>query len=397
MQPIPGYLRERYKDKNKGNFGLFLNKFIHLDDKYKVPIQAYNQFKDTFKQMSSYISGFLTNRQFEQSNVCESFIRAGYEKIVITARLSSPLIVGLGESHPSETGIFLDHNMGIPYIPASSIKGVVRLAHTIGLLKDDQGMWLQETAMKSLYDFDPKKQDLMLENDKTNIPAMFGRSEKKESSKGGIIFLDAYPADVPRLKVDIMNPHYSEYYSGKKDRGPTDDQMPVPIKFLVVDKGAEFVFRALVKTDKTSQRADLAALCRKALRNAVTEEGIGAKTALGYGRFDIVKWEEPDFIRAKMDEERRESKELAEKKRLDVMSEEERLVEEIHHLGGDSQAISGLVKRCFASTSDAAVFRVLRERLQELGQWKPSGSKQRKQGMKERNDKIEQFIAGRND
>ena len=44
------------------------------------------------------------------------------------ARLQSPYVSGLGSGHPTETGMILDRNSGLPYIPASAVKGVLRLA-----------------------------------------------------------------------------------------------------------------------------------------------------------------------------------------------------------------------------------------------------------------------------
>ena len=46
----------------------------------------------------------------------------------LTATLSSPFVSGLGSGHPTETGFILDRNTGLPCIPASAIKGVLRLA-----------------------------------------------------------------------------------------------------------------------------------------------------------------------------------------------------------------------------------------------------------------------------
>jgi len=397
MIPIHKEAKDCFSGILKGNFGLYLNKFIEVDDNtFKVFLTNKKDTKDKgdksreewirkYDNLCSSSKDLLKKRQFDQVNVCERYYSAGYEKIVITAKLIAPMIVGLGENHPSETGITLDHNMGIPYIPASSIKGVVRLAHTIGLLKDDDGMWLQESVMRSLYDFDEKKTDLLLDNEKNHIPAMFGNTDLK----GGIIFMDAYPVDCPRLKVDIMNPHYGDYYRG--DRGPTDDQMPVPIKFLVVDKGAEFVFRALIKPAEKLQ-ADLVDLCKKALENAITEEGIGAKTALGYGRFAIGKWDEPDFIKKKLEEKRLEAEKEAEQKRLVGMSEDDRLIEEIKMIPNDNHEIKQLVAKCFEKTKDKNVFVILKQRLQELEKWKLPKAKQRKQEIRDRNKKIEDMI-----
>jgi hypothetical protein len=105
---------------------------------------------------------------------------------------------------------------------------------------------------------------------------MFGAQKKK----GEVVFLDAYPKDVPQLHIDIMNPHYGPYYSDGVP--PADHHNPTPIKFLTVAPGTTFIFRAVTKKEN-----GLPQKVKKALLSALTEEGVGAKTAVGYGRFAV--------------------------------------------------------------------------------------------------------------
>lgn len=114
------------------------------------------------------------------------------------------------------------------------------------------------------------------EADWTSVPHMFGT----QKNRGNVIFLDAYPEDIPALHMDIMNPHYSPYYSEGKP--PADHHNPTPIKFLTVAKGTKFIFRAVAKKEQ-----NLPQKIRVAFAEALTKEGVGAKIALGYGRFVI--------------------------------------------------------------------------------------------------------------
>src|SRR5690606_17233443 len=83
---------------------------------------------------------------------------------------------------------------------------------------------------------------------------------------------------IPDLHVDIMNPHYEKYYSD--DSPPADYLDPVPVQFLTVTKGTTFVFRAIVRGND-----DLKEPVINAFYKALTDQGFGAKTAVGYGRF----------------------------------------------------------------------------------------------------------------
>ncbi|HIH69792.1 type III-B CRISPR module RAMP protein Cmr6 [Methermicoccus shengliensis] len=89
------------------------------------------------------------------------------------------------------------------------------------------------------------------------------------------------------MELDIMSPHYQPYYREGKEPGDWYD--PKPIFFLAVPRGIEFHF-ALAYREMSreqlekAQNQKLLENARALLCEALKEHGVGAKTALGYGR-----------------------------------------------------------------------------------------------------------------
>ena len=82
-----------------------------------------------------------------------------------------------------------------------------------------------------------------------------------------------------------MTPHYGEYYS-KKDQAPVDTLSPNPIPFLtVVDTDFQFLMgsKKLGMQNKLWKYENKELTLSEWLKKALTEHGIGAKTAVGYG------------------------------------------------------------------------------------------------------------------
>ncbi|MFN4220568.1 MAG: type III-B CRISPR module RAMP protein Cmr6, partial [bacterium] len=84
-----------------------------------------------------------------------SFKKQGYELIYSeNLQTQSRLIVGLGSGHVLETSIILHHLYGIPYIPASALKGVFRMvsfwkiAESKNILNDEKEL---ENLQKEFY------------------------------------------------------------------------------------------------------------------------------------------------------------------------------------------------------------------------------------------------------
>lgn len=196
----------------------------------------------------------------------------------IKAKVYWRLVVGLGSGSVLETSMTLHHIYGVPYIPGSALKGVLSYYY---LLKN-KNMIEQTIDQKNSSIEDENKRykkeklldlELFAEKELQEYINIFGN----ETQKGKVIFFDAYPTKFPELEIDIMNPHYVEYYRGEKP--PADYLKPVPIKFLTVKRGTEFLFA--FKTEKE----DLKEKVKELIKEALTYTGIGAKTSLGYGYF----------------------------------------------------------------------------------------------------------------
>jgi CRISPR-associated protein Cmr6 len=172
------------------------------------------------------------------------------------------VIVGLGTDSVYETGITLHHIYGFPYIPASAIKGITR-SHII------QRDYLPEFEGQDKAN-DKAERGALDNNDFSKI---FGSTKQQ----GKITFFDAMPVGVPQLKPDIMNVHYPDYYGGGSS-APTDTQSPRPILFLTVHE-TSFQFMLGCKEDDKKYLS----VAFDWLKKALTEKGIGAKTAVGYG------------------------------------------------------------------------------------------------------------------
>lgn len=172
------------------------------------------------------------------------------------------LIVGLGGHSVFETDIKLHHTYGIPYIPASAIKGCLR-SHIIKKYFESK-----EKKAKEIW-----------------FVKIFGGKIEEKDHQGGLIFLDSYSQQKYTMKRDIMTPHYSKGY--------TEDGIINPIEFLAVEN-TEFRFVILIDKDKFIDESGNEILIEgKNIKSFIVQEmvemltthGIGAKTSVGYGYF----------------------------------------------------------------------------------------------------------------
>lgn len=181
------------------------------------------------------------------------------------------LIVGLGNESVYEISITLHHIYGFPYIPGSAIEGVVRNWIITELFHSDEKEALKDLGFCDIF-------------------GCTAESVYKEARKGKIFFFDAFPTEAPKLDFDIMNPHYSEYYSEGKP--PGDYYNPIPIPFLTV-KDTPFTFNIAAKeniaiSDGIFAGKPILDITSEWLIKALSEHGIGAKTAVGYGSLNQI-------------------------------------------------------------------------------------------------------------
>ncbi len=210
-------------------------------------------------------------------------------------------VTGLGEKNALENGFTFHRIYGFPVIHGSTLKGLARavalseIADTLKVkrlgLSEAKGKsdkkektplqvldeWLlqsdEEMIEQTKYEVNQTQRDLVQQ-----FRHVFGTKE----SAGLAMFFDAMPAEAPKLEVDVMNVHYPEYYGEKSAKPPTDNQNPNPIPFLTLGR-TPFYFAVGwrgVMVDNTLQTQ-----AQTWLKTGLTEFGVGAKTATGYGYF----------------------------------------------------------------------------------------------------------------
>ncbi|HRV29817.1 MAG TPA: type III-B CRISPR module RAMP protein Cmr6, partial [Spirochaetia bacterium] len=153
-----------------------------------------------------------------------------------------------------------------------------------------------------------------------------------QSNEGSVVFLDAYPQNIPNLHIDIMNPHYGEYYQDAKP--PADYLEPTPIKFLTVAPNTIFIFRVIINKHKKNYE-NIKQIIKTILEQALTKEGIGAKTALGYGIFTVDKNNFSNLENERQKKAQLEQQE-AERIKLESMSELDKLIMQINRLSKET-------------------------------------------------------------
>lgn len=162
-------------------------------------------------------------------------------------------VTGLGRNHPVENGFAWHATLGVPFLPGSSVKGMVRA-------------WAQKWL-------DISDRDLV---------RIFGEG----GLVGSVIFFDALPINQVQLASDVMTPHYAEYYQGSSGQEPPADwYSPTPIPFLAVAAGQLFIFAVATRHPHEEGSRKDAEQVINWLEDALTWIGAGAKTAAGYGRF----------------------------------------------------------------------------------------------------------------
>ncbi len=180
-----------------------------------------------------------------------------------TSRMDWRMVVGLGSDHVQETNMTLDHVYGIPYLPGSAFKGIVRSWVIQKCFKNDENLATREIENGDPADLKEKKQRFFL---------VFG----SQKSAGMVQFLDALPDSGVHFDIDIMNPHFSDYYI--KGEFPTDYQRLIQIYFLTL-KNTYFRFLMVAKAGEPLQ------LAKDWFTQAIVDQGFGAKNAVGYGYF----------------------------------------------------------------------------------------------------------------
>lgn len=265
---------QKHKEKikiNRANAGLWFERFFYAyqDDWKELDKKGENS---QFIQWLNNIKNYNVNQ-----DVLDEYVKRQYQ---MTDALKGKnaifkttwhFVTGMGNPHPVENGFTWHHTLGVPYIPGSAVKGLVRTWVELWMTFHDEKA-KQETLMQ-WFGSDHKKAELRVQ----------------EAQTGGIIFFDAIPITKPELTIDIMTPHMGKWYEAggeisdineRPEAVPADWHDPRPIQYLAVKK-ASFLF-CIVPRNK--EVADDLQTIMQALEDALVWLGAGAKTAVGYGQ-----------------------------------------------------------------------------------------------------------------
>jgi len=257
--------------KNFNNFNLVYQKYIRINNKNKFEKPNTNNIN--FKYLDQYKIKFESNLKQKDKN---------YEFKGFKGKTASRLLIGFGSPSVIETSLKLDHIYGFPFIPGSALKGILRNYLINEHFRNSNNEADEELALKD-----------------KGFCDIFGcpkESVYEEERQGKVFFLDSIPNEAPKIEKDVMTPHYGDYYKSKGEKPPADYYSPDIIDFLGVSKNIEFNFYLGIKKKdlklkitKNSNLVDddtpILDFIKNKLREALEFQGVGGKTAVGYGYF----------------------------------------------------------------------------------------------------------------
>ena len=171
----------------------------------------------------------------------------------VILRLRTRLFIGLTGGGMLETGCTISRAHGMPYIPGSSVKGLVA-DHVIERLDESRD------AIRELFGARPTE-------------------DRPASLSGLLAFHDAWwepdSAEKPLVR-EVVTTHHPDYYAEEGAVPATDFDSPVPNAQVAVQGAFLFVIEGPGEWLHFAERM---------LVSALTVSGAGAKTRAGYGLF----------------------------------------------------------------------------------------------------------------
>ncbi len=260
----------KLQSKNIDNFSLRLNRYVR-EDLFSLK----NEYEGV-----SFDTNIETDRVDRYYNILKLI---PYEQSSLSIKNNWKLTLGMGSGSVYNTSMTLHHIYGVPYLPAQSIKGAFR-SYIV------QTYFADELFSEKYNKYSDFEEEVLY---KTSwFVDIFGSNDQQ----GKVIFFDAFSKDFKIIK-DIMTPHYKDYYGDNKNRvAPTDTQDPQPIKFLALQNASFEIYFASKENieieDGIFKGKKILELIKDELSVSLEIFGIGGKTAVGYGYFDIKKSQE---------------------------------------------------------------------------------------------------------
>lgn len=213
------------------------------------------------------------------------------------------LVTGIGMAHATgmegegKLGMAFDYTSGLPYIPGSSVKGLLRSMFPV-MQKNKKR---DKNAEKHLSE---KRQYMMSVWDdvrnrwtgKGDLPSLEENDLDKLAElifegQSGQTFLSVYDRDM-FFDAKIVGNYEEKGILDFDYIAPHKDALknPIPIKFLKILPNVSFVFKFRLHDSKLPSGKVIPAEAKKMLfKEILTTIGIGAKTNVGYGQLKSVE------------------------------------------------------------------------------------------------------------
>jgi CRISPR type III-B/RAMP module RAMP protein Cmr6 len=187
---------------------------------------------------------------------------------VVELFADSRLLLHLGRASVLENvGICADRTTGLPFVPGTALKGVLSTWACWEANQAPDGSFRQGPS------FVRQRQQFPMDLARR----VFGDDSKEGSQHAGdVIFVGGFPATPPRLGLDIVNPHHEP--DGR------DRVNLTPNVFLCIEPDTKWQFAFYVRPG-APDAVNVLRTTAAWLTECLTQLGIGAKTAAGYGRF----------------------------------------------------------------------------------------------------------------
>ena len=219
------------------------------------------------------------------------------------------MLTGAGYPHEMgfkgelKLGFSFDYTTGLPYLPGSSVKGILR-----NPFRSETGKVYLESVLKEILGaslkvvqepiVETQKQDLLIQLEKE----LFEGTRLERSSEGEVtykpyplsqrdIFYDAFvqgskhQSSNPDLQGAYLGPDYITPHINRKDESLSPFTNPIPISFLKVLPRVTFGFDFRLFGSKVlpqltaNKKLDL-------FKRILLDFGVGAKTNVGYGQLE---------------------------------------------------------------------------------------------------------------
>lgn len=203
----------------------------------------------------------------------------GLDLTYVRMKSSYPgVLIGTGSAHETGAknemllGFTLDYVTGIPYLPGSSLKGLLRSAFKFWDSKESETEYIQETLSAIT------GKDVSKKNVEDLETALFADPDNE------IVFLDSFiqgmTADAGEnaayMGIDYITPHKGDPLKN-----------PIPLPFLRINPNVVFDFRFHLQDVKIKDGSVYPAeTIQKLFTEILKDFGIGAKTHVGYGMLE---------------------------------------------------------------------------------------------------------------